>query len=192
MTRPILAKGVNFLYARRFIEQEYGKDMWDRVLRSLPQDVQEIWGEGILVNKEYPFTAFKATMSALSSVLGAAKERELTLIYEYIADQSLNKIYKIFFSLTNPSFVIKNYPKLWDKFFNTGKVEVPVAEKGHAVLRFTLPAIFLDWLPSACLGYSKKAVEMGRGRDVRLNQKSIERSHSGDEWEIVYELTWSE
>ncbi len=192
MAKPVLAKGVNFLYAKRFIEGKYGNDAWRRVLSNLPEEMQQMWDGGILVNKEYPFAAFKATMSALDSVLSTEEDRELALIYEYIADQSLNKIYKIFFSLTSPSFVIKNYPKLWDKFFNTGKVEVPLVEKGHAVLKFVLPEVFLDWLTPACFGYSKKAVEMGGGRDVMLRRQSTGKLRSGDEWEIVFELNWAE
>jgi hypothetical protein len=187
----ILAKGVNFLYAKRFITERYGDATWSRIMVSLPEEAQEIWSEAILVNKEYPFAAFKAAIKALAGVLGGARDQELAHIYEYIADQSLNKIYKIYFSLTSPSVVIRNYPKLWDKFFSTGKVEVSVVEKCQAVLKFTLPDVFLDWLPPACLGYSKKAIELGGGRNVTLKPVSTNKLRSG-EWEIMYKLNWSE
>lgn len=189
--KQVSAKGVNFLYSKRFIEAQYGAEMWQRVIRSLSKESQETWGGALLVNHEYPFSAFKEMISALTVDLKSAKDAEIASIYEYIADQSLEKIYKIFFHFANPSFVIKNYPKLWDKFFNTGKVEVPVAEKGHAVLKFTLPGIFLDWLTPACLGYSKKAVEMAGGRNLAMAKKDIHQL-SGDLWEITYELNWKE
>ena len=143
----VAAKGVNFLYSKRFIESKYGEAVWAQIMKSLSKESQEIWEAGLLVYKEYPFAAFKEMISALTRELKLAKDSELASIYEYIADQSLNKIYKIFFTFANPSFVIKNYPRLWDKFFNSGKVEVPLSEKGHAVVKFTLPEIFLDWLP---------------------------------------------
>jgi hypothetical protein len=70
-------------------------------------------------------------------------------------------------------------------------VEVPVAEKGHAIVKFILPEIFLDWISPACLGYSKKAVEMAGGRNLVIQQKS--KSLLPDYiWEIVYELRWDE
>jgi hypothetical protein len=187
----VLAKGVNFLYSKRFIVSEYGTEKWDKVIQSLPQASQDVWASGILVSNSYPFTAFKEMMNALAKELGSAKQQQLALIYEYIADQSLNKIYKIFFRFANPSFVIKNYPKLWANFFNTGKVEVPVAAKGHAVLKFILPEIFLDWLPPACMGYSKKAVEMSGGKDLSMKEVSTKRLGE-DSWEITFELNWSE
>ncbi len=189
--KQVLAKGVNFLYSKRFIEAKYGGDVWARIMESLSKESQESWEAGILVNHEYPFTAFKEMISVLTRELESAKDSEIACIYEYIADQSLNKIYKIFFTFANPSFVIKNYPILWDKFFNSGKVEVPLSEKGHAVVKFTLPEIFLDWLPPACLGYSKKAVEMAGGRDLTMQAKSKSMVSAGT-WEIAYELRWKE
>lgn len=187
----ILAKGVNFLYSKQFIEAQYGAAVWARVMKSLSQESSAVWSGGLLFHQEYPFSAFKEMITKLTGEIQAAQDSEIARIYEYIADQSLNRIYKIFFALSNPSFVIKNYPKLWAKFFNSGKVEVPVSEKGHAVLKFTLPEIFLDWLPPACLGYSKKAVEMAGGSNLAMN--SIDRSLRSDGiWEIEYELRWQE
>ena len=129
--------------------------------------------------------------SWLSDELGALEDIEIAKMYEYIADKSLNALYKMFFKMTNPAFVIKNYPKLWKRFFQSGEVEVPVAEKGYAKLRFILPEIFLDWLPPACLGYSKKAVEMAGGKNLvmKLENKSL---LSDNTWEIVYDLRWQE
>lgn len=187
----VMAKGVNFLYSKRFIVSEYGTETWDRVFSALPNDAQDVWASGILVSNSYPFAAFKEMMNALAKDIGSAKRDQLARIYEFIADQSLSKIYKIFFRFANPSFVIKNYPKLWANFFNSGTVEVPLAEKGHAIVKFVLPGIFLDWLPPACLGYSKKAVEMSGGKDLVMKEIGTRRLGE-DSWEIIFELNWSE
>jgi hypothetical protein len=187
----VLAKGVSFLYARTYIVAKYGHETWEKVVESMPRESRELWVQSLLVTQEYPFEAFKDMMSSLSRVLKTAKDAELAAIYEFIADQSLNKMYKIFFRLAHPSFVIKNYPSLWKMFFNAGTVEVPVAEKGHAILRFLLPEIFNDWLPPACLGYSKKAVEMAGGRGLTLSRVSRGKKEE-DLWETVYELRWNE
>ena len=187
----VLAKGVSFLYARTYIEAKYGRDTWERVIQSMAPQSREVWSYSLLVTKEYPFKAFKDMMSALTGVLKTAKDAELAAIYEYIADQTLNKMYKIFFRFAHPSFVIKNSPSLWKMFFNAGAVEVPVAEKGHAIVRFLLPEIFNDWLPPACLGYSKKAVEMAGGRGLTMER--VSRGKKGEDvWETVYELRWNE
>jgi hypothetical protein len=189
--RKVLARGVNFVYTKQFIVNKYGNETWKLLLQSLPDDARKIWGDILVPIQEYPFLLFKELISNLALVLNIKQDSELACIYEYIADHSLNKLYKIFFSFANPSFVIKNYPKLWSRFFNTGNVEVPVSETGHAILKFTLPEIFLDWLEPACFGYSKKAVEMAGGKNLTMQNKGADKA-SDNLWEIVYELHWTE
>lgn len=187
----VLAKGTNFVYAKEFISKEYGQEMWGKVLGALQPSDRKIWSGTLLVNDQIPFGTFKAMVSALSRELGKAEDSETARLYEYIADRSLNVLYKVFFKFANPSFVIKNYPVLWNRFFNAGKVEVSAAEKGHAIVRFILPEIFWDWLQPACLGYSKKAVEMAGGTNLTLIRQR-EASLTGSVKEFVYELNWDE
>jgi len=186
----IMARGLNFVFAKKFIQKEYGNETFNRAFDSLPQEAKEIWQDAVIIGS-YPFPAFKAMTAVLSVELGTLKDREIAKMYEYIADRSLSVLYKMFFKMTNPSFVIKNYPKLWSRFFKSGEVEVPVAEKCYAKVRFILPEIFLDWLPPACLGYSKKAVEMAGGKNLvmKLERKSLLPDKS---WEIIYVLKWEE
>jgi hypothetical protein len=187
----VLARGPNFVFTKEFVVNKYGKEMWERLVGGLAPEDEKVWTGPPLTYESYPFSAFKSMVSALSKELGIREDKETAELYEYIADRSLNVLYKMFFRFANPSFVIKNYPKLWERFFNSGKVEVPVAEKGHAVVKFVLPEIFLDWLPPACLGYSKKAVELAGGRNLKMRETS-KSLFSSKEWEIVYELKWDE
>ena len=187
----VMARGPNFIYAKEFINESYGASVWDKVLDALPGDASELWKGPMLVTETYPFDTFKATMKILSEQLGNMAEEETARVYEYIADRSLNSVYKIFFRFANPAFVIKNYPKLWKRFFTIGNVEVVVAEAGHALLKFHLPEIFLDWLPAACYGYSKKAVEMAGACELRMQKRSQTRQEN-ELWEIVFELFWKE
>ena len=187
----VLARGVNFLYTKQFIIEKYGNKEWENALQLLSAESQKIWKEPVLPIHEHPFALYKELISALSVASNIKQFIELSNIYEYIADHSLNKLYQVFFSFAKPQFVIKNYPKLWQRFFNTGEVEVPVSESGHAILKFKLPEIFLDWLKPACFGYSKKAVEMAGGNNLTMETKSSSKI-SDNLWEIVYELHWTE
>jgi hypothetical protein len=188
--QEVLARGMNFIYTKEFILNKNGIEAWKLLVQSLSEDARKIWGGILLPVQEYPFTLYKEMISTMTLALNIKQDSELACIYEYVADQSLNKLYKVFFRFANPSFVIKNYPRLWSRFFNAGEVEVPVSENGHAILKFTLPEIFLDWLEPACFGYSKKAVEMAGGRNLTMGKKNTDKV-SGDHWEIVYELNWT-
>ncbi len=185
----INARGPNFVYAKEYIEKKYGEQTWEKILNALPEEAAKIWRGTIMVGGAYPFSAFKAMVNILSKEVKFSEKMELSNMYEYIADRSLNKLYKIFFSFGNPSFVIKNYPRLWARFFTSGRVEVPIATKKHAVLKFTLDEIFSDWLAPACLGYSRKAVEMAGGKNLRIEQMN-KNSLENNTFEINYALKW--
>ena len=187
----IMAKGPNFVYGKEYIFKVHGTEVWDYVIRHMEPQVAKIWDGKLLTLGEYPFSAFKQMIYILSHKLNIMTNIELASMYEYIADQSLNNLYRMFFKMTKPSFVINNYPMLWQRFFNTGVVEVPIAEKEYAEIKFMLPEIFLDWLPAASLGYSKKAIQLAGGSQV--SQTLLDKHHlPNDLWLIVYELKWKE
>ncbi len=189
--RGVLAKGINFTCAKKYIEAHYGPETWKRIMTGMGTEAAAIWSGSLLTGSEYPFSAFKEMISSMIAVLKTSTDAEIAAIYEYTADQSLNTLYKIFFKFANPSYVIKNYPLLWTRFFNAGVVEVPAAEKSRAEIKFLLPDVFDDWLTPACLGYSKKAIEMAGGKDLRMTRTSYQKKPDG-QFESIYELRWSE
>lgn len=187
----VLARGPSFVYGREFVREERGQKTWERVVDALPPEAAVVWNGPLLITGAYPFSAFKSMLAALTEIVGAQPEEETAGMYSYIADRSLNSVYKFFFRLAQPSFVIARYPILWQRFFKSGTVEVPEAGREHGRLDFTLPEIFLDWIRPACLGYSTKAVSLSGGSDLRM--KEIERSQlPNGQWRISYDLTWTE
>lgn len=184
----ILAKGPNFVFAREFIQERYGEQTWNNILARLPDDVATTWRD-VELGHSRPFASFKAGAFALAEELGSPEIVELAQMYEYIADRSLSTLYKAFFRLTSPSFVIRNYPRLWEMFFNVGEVTVDLPAKNQAVVTFTLPEIFLDWLSPACLGYSQRAVEMAGGKYFAIRQLDKKRSGT-DQWKVSFKLSW--
>lgn len=187
----IIARGPNFCYAKEFIIKEYGESIWNKLLDNLPKDAANVWNDTLLLTNVYSFSAFKEMVKILTDLVDSISDQQISNMYEYIADRSLNTIYQLFFRLTNPAFVIKNYPKLWKRFFTTGTVYVKEAHEDYALILFTLPEIFLDWLPPACHGYSKKAVEMAGGKNFSIKEKDKYCQDDGL-WNISYELFWEE
>lgn len=187
----VLARGPNFVYGEEFARGQYGDQLWERALQSLEPAHRAVWQGTLLVSGVYPFAAFKAMVQALAAETGTVARDETARMYEFIAERSLSTVHRIFLRIASPAFVLRNYPMLWKRYFNTGTVRVPEASTGRAKLVFELPEIFLDWLPPACLGYSRKAVEMAGGRDVELAERDAVELAEGN-WRIEYGLGWVE
>lgn len=186
-----IARGVNFVLAREYVINTFGEALWARALARVDPEQRRVWEQPLLTVSAYDFAAFKAVAAAVAVEAKADGDRAVAAMYEYIAERSLNTLYKVFFRLANPAFVIGNFPKLWSRFFTAGEVRVPVAQRQHAELQFTVPEIFLDWLGPACLGYSTKAVELAGGRDVAVRELRRTARAAGT-WDVVYDVTWRE
>jgi len=184
----VLAKGPNFVFAREFVLNKYGAQTWEGMLAGISPEDAAVWRDAEL-DQDHPFSAFKAGAFALANQLDSPEMVEIAEMYEHIADRSLSTLYKTFFRLTSPQFVIKNYPRLWERFFTEGTVRIPSSDRQQAIVVFTLPGIFLDWLPPACLGYSQKAVTMAGGKHFTMRQVEMKQL-ADDLWEISYKLAW--
>lgn len=189
MEQEIRARGVNFIYAKEYIIKTHGEEFWNKLISKLPSETAKVWSSPLLSLSNYPFKDFKLMVNIISKELASDEIQSTAALYAFIADRSLSTLYKVFFRMANPSFVLKNYPKLWDRFFTSGEVTVPIAEKNNAQIKFKLPEMFLDWLPGACYGFSKKAVEMAGGKNMRMNEISKKILDDG-EYEIIYNLEW--
>ncbi|HET9012660.1 MAG TPA: hypothetical protein VFN38_12635 [Gemmatimonadaceae bacterium] len=186
-----IARGVNFVLAREYVINTHGEAVWARALARVSPEERRVWEQPLLTVSSYDFGAFKAVTAAVAREINASGDRAVAAMYAYIAERSLNSFYKVFFRLANPSFVIGNFPKLWSRFFTAGEVQVPVAQRERAELRFTVPDIFLDWLGPACLGYSTKALELAGGHDVTVRE--VERRALGAGlWQVAYDVVWRE
>lgn len=186
-----IARGPSFLYAREYITKTSGEQVWNTVLDRLLPEYADTWRGTLIISNDYPFQSFKDMVQAWSKMTGASSNEATAELYGYIADRSLNSVYRFFFKFAQPALVLKNFPKLWVRFFNAGTVTVPVAEKGRAVIQFQLPEIFQDWLEPACYGYSKKAIEMAGGREVVMRPSGSTSLRDGT-LEAAFELTWTE
>lgn len=185
----LVARGVNFVYAREFVIAERGEAAWPAIVQRMSPDAVATWNKPFTLLGTYSFSAFKALAPAIRGAGRADGEETLARMYEFIAERSLSSVYKVFFRMTKPSFVIGNYPKLWSRFFTTGTVAVGELADDAAVVTFTVPEIFLDWLPPACLGYSRKAVALAGGSDLRMRPIPPVRLPNG-EWEAAFRLSW--
>lgn len=185
-----VARGVNFVLAREYVLRTHGQAVWERVLAGLDAGYRPVWTSPVTVGT-YDFAAFKAMVAVLADVTRVRDQGALSAMYAFIAEQSLSSLYKVFFRLANPSFVIGNFPKLWSRFFTAGEVRVPEARRERAQLVFDVPEIFLDWLGPACLGYSTKAVELAGGRGVQVRESGRE-ALGGGAWRVTFLVTWRE
>ncbi|TAK01247.1 MAG: hypothetical protein EPO39_14445 [Candidatus Manganitrophaceae bacterium] len=187
MSDQVMAKGTNFVYFQEYVIQKHGKAFWDQFMAKADVQEKKTW-EAAYIGGWYPFVDFKGAFFRYAKMQGGGNEA-LSEAYEFIADRSLNTLYRLFFkAMSSPQFVLKNYPRLWSMFFNQGNVEVLEGEGTRCRFRFILPEVFLDWLPPACIGYTRKAVTLAGGKNVIVREES--RAKESQMQVVVYTVQW--
>ncbi|MCC6810159.1 MAG: hypothetical protein IT381_22200 [Deltaproteobacteria bacterium] len=190
MSTEPMVRGVNIVYTRKYILERDGSAVWEALVDSLPSDAaKQHWREIATMIREYPFSSFKAMIDAIAKKKGVSDADGSAELYYYMADQTLNLIYKIFFKLGSVSFVLSKYPQLWRRFFSFGALDVMEIVERRALLRFTVPEVAVDWVHSACFGFSKRAITLAGGSNVTQKETSRERLPSG-EWQVLVQLGW--
>ena len=182
-------KGVSFLHLREFVHQRFGDKAWDQVLAGLSPESHKIMSGQILVSGWYPYSAYvEAEKIVVQRFLGG-DVRLAREIGAYDLEAGLNNVYRAFYRIGSPKFIIRMSALLWRQYFNLGKMVIEESGPGHATARID------DFVPpdEACcwdiLGSIIRGLELS-------GAKSINASHpacplKGDA-SMKYEAHWDE
>ena len=56
----VVARGVNFVYAREFVVAERGEAAWPAIVQRMPPEAAAVWNKPLSLLGTYSFSAFKA------------------------------------------------------------------------------------------------------------------------------------
>ena len=161
-------KGTALGSVQRYVHEHFGEDEWRAMVAALAPAERQPIEHGILVSAWYPFGLFIAIVRAAEAQLGTRVPRLHREMGRAAADYGLTTLYKIFFKVGSPQFIITRSAKVWRTYYTSGDMTVPVCEDGHAVVElvgFEEPARELcERLP----GFFERTVELSGGREVRL------------------------
>jgi hypothetical protein len=165
---PVEIKGTALNSIERYVREHFGEDGWRSVLADLPAVDRSRLDTGILVSAWYPFALFLALVRVVGARFGSDRPRLHHEMGRAAAEYGLTTLYKIFFRVGSPQFIVSRAAKVWRTYYTSGEMTAPVSEKGHAVVElagFAEPARELcERLP----GFFERTIELSGGKDVEL------------------------
>jgi hypothetical protein len=84
------------------------------------------------------------------------------------ADYALTTIYRIFFRVGSPHFIVSKAASIFKTYYSSGELRTAQAEKGHAVLELHG---LQDTAPELCErigGWMERTIELSGGTGVRI------------------------
>ena len=161
-------KGTALGSVQRYVQEQFGEDQWRTLMAALGPDERRHIEGGILASAWYPFAVFIRMVQLSQAQLGSRVPRLHHEMGRAAAEYGLTTLYKIFYKVGSPQFIITRSAKVWRTYYTSGEMTVPVCETGHAVVElaeFEEPALELcERLP----GFFERTVELSGGQGVRL------------------------
>ena len=122
------AKGSVFLYSREFIIDTHGEELWLKVTEHLTDDEKEFSYSAVSPNEWYPVYLLNKVLDSFDKIVGNNDKKSIIPIAQYIAQKDLSPVFNLFVNLKDPVFVLQNIPSIWNRYFDTGKVNIDLSD----------------------------------------------------------------
>jgi hypothetical protein len=133
---PILkGKGVSFQHLREFVKKTFGDDAWEMAVGIVDPESRAIMSGDILASAWYPYTAYIDVQRIVVERLMGGDVRRAREIGAYDLEAGLNGVYRAFYRIGTPAFIIRMSALLWRQYFNLGKMVIESSGPGHAIAR---------------------------------------------------------
>ena len=132
------ASGSIFLYAREYIINNYGQDTWDKITEQLAEDERVFAKMDYSPNDWYPVYLLNRVLSILDVLLSVEKNTSIIPIVKYITEKDLLPVFNLFLNLKDPVFVLQNVPSIWNRYFDTGTVNIELSDAENNHFQYSL------------------------------------------------------
>jgi hypothetical protein len=160
-------KGTAIASTLRFVRERFGADAVAQVRADLdPAQQADLPGEP-LVSAWYPFALLVALGRAAARRFGGGMTYFHRELGRASADDAMNTVYRIFFKLGSPQFVVSRATRVWRTYYDSGEFNPVVAEPGRAILELSG---FAEPVPELCerlIGWMSRSVELAGGKNLR-------------------------
>jgi uncharacterized protein (TIGR02265 family) len=171
-------KGTAVQSSLRYVQERFGQETLARVIDRLDPPDREVFHHGILPSSWYPMSAFLHFMQEARRQLGSQDKELLRHMGVASCDYGMSTVYRIFFKLGSPEFVIGRASGVFSSYYDTGRVRIVDSGPGRAIVELE---DFDGAGPEFCErlhGWMERILELAGARNVRSAHSSC--VHRGD------------
>jgi hypothetical protein len=163
-----LMKGSAFTARFDYLKKHF-PERWPAFLAALAPPARELALSGALNNAWYPFDAFVDLN--LCAVRVFEVDELPTVLGAYAAEANVPTLYKLFFKLGSPAYVLSKAAMLWHVHHDTGRAELLLLEDGwyeYRIHEFGSPNAMLC---RSLQGFIRRTLEMAGAKNVELSKE---------------------
>jgi hypothetical protein len=152
-----------------FLQEKLGKEVYGQILAKLDPADRAALGTVILQSAWYEYSLVLRLMEVAGEFYKGPASKSLAWeMGRFSAEYGLKTVYKIFFKVADPGFIISRASKIFGNYFDSGTMEVVSLEPRSAHLRirgFDQPCqAFCD----RAMGWMERTTELAGGKSVTI------------------------
>jgi hypothetical protein len=121
-----------------FLTERLGEQGFEKVVASLPEGERALFEAPVLQSNWYEFSLLLHLMDGAAPLLPHGGKRSLAWdLGRFSAEHGLTTLYKVFFRVADPGFIIRKASQVFSNYYDSGRMELVSLQGKESVLRVT-------------------------------------------------------
>lgn len=171
-------KGTAVQSSLRYVRERFGEGPFARVIEALPEGDRAAFGHGVLASSWYAMDALLRFMQEAERQLGAQEPDVVRRMGRASCDYGVTGVYKIFFKVGSPEFIIARAARVFASYYDTGALKVVESGAGRAVVELTGLEGGAPQFCERIYGWMQRTLELAGAKNLRSAHSAC--VHRGD------------
>jgi uncharacterized protein (TIGR02265 family) len=170
-------KGTAVQSSARYVRERFGEEALAGVLAALPEEDRTPLAS-VLPSSWYPMEAFLRFMQEAKRQLGGSEPEVLRNMGRASAEYGVTGVYKIFFKVGSPEFIIGRATGVFSSYYDTGRIAVVESRSGRTVVEMTGLEGSAPEFCERIYGWMHRTLELAGAKNLRSAHSLC--THRGD------------
>lgn len=191
MNAEVKVKGTAIKSTLNFILKKYGNEGLNKIREALDENEREILSPVFIYAKWYPAEVLIKLTQSVVDIFNQGDENIAFEMGKFSAEEGLNIIYKAFYKLGSPQFIMRKAAPIYSTYFSVGKFIVTSSTSASATARlegFPCPP-YHRLIELRILGWMHRSIELSGGKNINSAiTKSVLKGDAYTEFTGEWEL----
>jgi hypothetical protein len=163
-------KGSAFTARFEYLRTRYA-GLWPEYVQQLAPETRELATTRILKNAWYPFEAFTDLNLVADRVMGNGDLVLVKLMGKYAAEANLPTLYKLFYVVGSPEYIVRKAATLWSVHHTTGRCELITHQQNYVEYQLHDFAQPHRMLCKSLEGFIERSLELTGVTQISIREK---------------------
>lgn len=181
-------KGSALRSTMNYLREHYTATQVQKILGRLTEDQRAAAEKPVLTSSWYDAALLYDLMRAMAAESSGDPRDLYRTLGRQSCDDGLNTVYRVFFKVGTPSFMLKFTIQVWSNYYSEGKMALVEGGQQAAYLRIEGARSVDEAMCYRVTGWLERALELSGARSIHMAHSSCVHTGSGAcEWKAAWQ-----